>query len=418
MVKFIDSTQKLQKYLTQNLPSIPSDRNVENSVYKIDLPSSLTCGEDCDQSCLVCVGSGECVSCRQGFKVSRLDNTKCISFPNTYLKILEKNKYEGLFSDKKSIKIEIKFDHSLEINNLIIDKKLAFTIAQNYEPFTDFSDVTFKLTQQSQTLVIEFKISKALTKATLTISAELIKSIQVKVPKNFKELETRMENLKLEDKNITVEDINLFFSADLAVISAAVKPIQSTTKVITLGVIATNAPGSSNMITVMQYFSFLSLVNIPSLPQNYDSFMDIFRENVFDIMPNLLEVDESNHQMEDQKVVNVTSSGDVKNGSLRILSKKSNPNQYCDLNSKFSTLGLNCLMLNNTGNILLELLMFAFFKAMLKLILMLIPEKKSENQVDNSKQTPENKGLIDQKEKTNKFASDKQEIEVNQVKID
>jgi hypothetical protein len=33
VVKFIGSTQKLQKYPTQNLPIIPSDRNVENSVY-------------------------------------------------------------------------------------------------------------------------------------------------------------------------------------------------------------------------------------------------------------------------------------------------------------------------------------------------------------------------------------------------
>ncbi len=46
------------------------------------------------------------------------------------------------------------------------------------------------------------------------------------------------------------------------------------------------------MVKVMQYFDFLRLINIEDLPMNYLTFMSIFNENLFDFIPNWLEVEE------------------------------------------------------------------------------------------------------------------------------
>jgi hypothetical protein len=129
-----------------------------------------------------------------------------------------------------------------------------------------------------------------------------------------------------------VPEIDMFFSSDLETIQAVAKPAKNTLKAATLMFILTNPVTAIQMVKLLQYFEFLRLVNVKKIPSNFMAFLEMFNENVLDIMPNLLEASEE----PDQKAETDTESSDGE----RILASLedqavSSENKYCNFHGKF-----------------------------------------------------------------------------------
>jgi hypothetical protein len=164
----------------------------------------------------------------------------------------------------------------------------------------------------------------------------------------------------LEQKEIEVQDINIYFAEDLQTVEGAVAPIKNTMKTATALVVVSNPITAMQMVKLMQYFDFLRLVNIKELPANFSEFLEIFSSNVLDIMPNPLEAkedtgDEDVPEDEEERILSDFDSMPV-----------SSSNRYCHLHNKFSGQDLSCLILNNVGNLYIEVVLFFLLKAFLK----------------------------------------------------
>lgn len=54
-----------------------------------------------------------------------------------------------------------------------------------------------------------------------------------------------------------------------------------------------NPASAVSMIQLLQYFEMLNLINVKKLPLNFKAFMEFFSQNLFDMVPNFIEVDEN-----------------------------------------------------------------------------------------------------------------------------
>jgi hypothetical protein len=63
--------------------------------------------------------------------------------------------------------------------------------------------------------------------------------------------------------------------------------------VATIAIVGANPATAISMVKVMQCMDLLKIINIPKLPANFRAFLDLFKDNMFDMMPNLFKRCES-----------------------------------------------------------------------------------------------------------------------------
>jgi hypothetical protein len=88
------------------------------------------------------------------------------------------------------------------------------------------------------------------------------------------------------------------------------------------------------MVKLLQYFEFLRLVNVKKIPSNFLAFLEMFNENVLDIMPNLLESSEEPPETADPE----DEHSDSENGRILVGMDDeavSEENKYCRFHGKF-----------------------------------------------------------------------------------
>jgi hypothetical protein len=84
-----------------------------------------------------------------------------------------------------------------------------------------------------------------------------------------------------------VPNINLFFSGNPETIAKGAQTASTTISVLTLAIGGANPATAISMVKVMQCMDLLKIINIPKLPANFRAFLDLFKDNMFDIMPNV-----------------------------------------------------------------------------------------------------------------------------------
>jgi hypothetical protein len=80
--------------------------------------------------------------------------------------------------------------------------------------------------------------------------------------------------------------------------------------------------------------------------------MDMFNDNLFDLIPNPFATEET-----------------VKIGERRVLLSEETRHKYCNLNLRLIYLDIECLILNNSGNIVFEFLIYILVKVILFLVI-------------------------------------------------
>jgi hypothetical protein len=99
--------------------------------------------------------------------------------------------------------------------------------------------------------------------------------------------ERREKKIRLADPQIIVPNINLFFSGNPETIAKGAQTASTTISVLTLAIGGANPATAISMVKVMQCMDLLKIINIPKLPANFRAFLDLFKDNMFDIMPNV-----------------------------------------------------------------------------------------------------------------------------------
>lgn len=154
----------------------------------------------------------------------------------------------------------------------------------------------------------------------------------------------------------------------------------------------------------------LKIINIPKLPANFRAFLDLFKDNMFDIMPNVFSRSESDEE-ENESTVSTASSGSrrLEAAAAETASEdfswdfgdvKSN-NKFCNLHPKFASVDLNCLLLNNSGEIGFLLLIMLGIKALLKMLVTCVSRRRAQEE-----ELEQIKIEQDQKREADKFAKE------------
>lgn len=119
--------------------------------------------------------------------------------------------------------------------------------------------------------------------------------------------------------------------------------------------------------------------------------MELFESNIFDIIPNPFKVDEEIPNNENKAKVEIAASENQldNNGKRRILAEEIKKNKYCNLHPRLTKLGINCLILNNSGNIGSELLLYCLIKAVL--FALVSCSRKTHVKINNTNQRKDKK---------------------------
>ena len=133
----------------------------------------------------------------------------------------------------------------------------------------------------------------------------------------------------------------------------------------------------------------LKIINIPKLPANFRAFLDLFKDNLFDVMPNLFKKSET-----DEDENSTTSTNSASSGSRRLQAAAATSNEdfnwdfgnvqsnnrYCNIHPKFTSVDLNCMLLNNSGEIGVMLLVMLVIKALLKMLVTFVSRKNAREE--------------------------------------
>lgn len=122
-------------------------------------------------------------------------------------------------------------------------------------------------------------------------------------------------------------------------------------KITTGATIAASATFGLTLIKLFQYFDFLKLINAET-PTNFEAFLKLFESNIFDILPNFLDVDEED---------------------------------LCNLHEILEENELSCLIVNNGGGILGQAFAWILFKLVIYLLCIYFIGKKYMPEKDEEK---------------------------------
>lgn len=130
-----------------------------------------------------------------------------------------------------------------------------------------------------------------------------------------------------QNDEITQENVD-FFSVNDAIKALSSPTTKSTITALSGVTLAVSPFTGVMMLRLFQIFDMLNFVKV-TLPSNFLKFMELFSSNLFDIMPNFIQMDEKNH---------------------------------CKLDEKFIENEMDCWILNNAGNIFIQLFLALIFK--------------------------------------------------------
>lgn len=200
-----------------------------------------------------------------------------------------------------------------------------------------------------------------------------IKSVLIEVPRDKNHVlynERKPKNLKLLESEVKIKNIQLFFQGNPQVITAGAQATSTAITVTTAAVLGANPATAISMIKIMQCMDLLKIINIPKLPANFVAFLELFKNNMFDVMPNFMSRDESagDTVAEKTETANQTATRIMENDFSEDFSDVKSNNKFCNLHPKFASVDLNCMILNNSGEIGTMVLGLLFLKLLLKLI--------------------------------------------------
>ena len=165
----------------------------------------------------------------------------------------------------------------------------------------------------------------------LDISGELIKADIVITGTSNGLIESSLNPGKYFDKgSVTVNEVNYFSDSTVDTIDKFKQGVTTSLKILNIALLLTSASMGVAVLKVFQAFDYLRFINI-DLPVNVERFLDYFDGNMLDIMPALFEFDEL----------------------------KANCNKHLKLVEN----DMSCLLLNNTGEILTNLIFFIVVKS-------------------------------------------------------
>lgn len=138
------------------------------------------------------------------------------------------------------------------------------------------------------------------------------------------------------------------------------------------------------------------MINLKDLPLNFKAFMEFFSSNLFDMIPNFLEVDEDLEKYDkDSKASRalrrVTQQSSQESDYSALAEDKNNrTNRYCNLNEKLKEQDQRCLILNKSGNRFFILLVFLVLKVASCALAKLLRRRSSKSPANF---TPEDKSM-------------------------
>lgn len=207
------------------------------------------------------------------------------------------------------------------------------------------------------------------------------------------EEERSQGRLLLEDKTIKVSGVTLSADKNDKRIRNLEVPVKATVGAVT-GAMLLLSPGSGmGMLKIIQYYEYLRYINVKDIPENFIEFLNLFSQNVFDFAPNPFETDETDPEKisEAKKLEEEKANADkLQNGDSSRRELQSDPTSeemlpnfsYCKMNQHLVEIEQPCFFLNNSGNHLLQILIYFLVKALVRLLKVMSTPKEKLNPED------------------------------------
>lgn len=299
----------------------------------------------CSPNCEECQDlTGDCLKCSFTFDLNSEKQCQKEEVKHE-LKLQEKNFL------KKTQELHYRFSEEID-KNLNITEILSLNLTDKSNKTVEFSLESLKISEKNkQILIAKIILKKSIENGIFWLTNTT--SLQ-----SNKMIEGR--RFRFKNDNITIENIDFFYSKSTETISKAAKPTQTTIKA--TSAITTVLSGSSGLaqVKLFQCFDILKFVNT-ELPLNFLVFLEIFNESFFDIFPNFLETEE----------VDITSDELITKGA------PSNGYSCVDMHEKIKENDMKCYLLNNQGSIVLQF--FGVLFLFLMVISCVFGGGKSEN---------------------------------------
>ena len=156
--------------------------------------------------------------------------------------------------------------------------------------------------------------------------------------------DTTNDNFFYQEDKIEVSQID-YYDPNSLFVDITSPPVKTSAKIVSAVAVVASPFTGVMMIRLFQIFDLLNFVKI-ILPMNFLQFMQFFSSNLFDIMPNFIQMDEGN---------------------------------ICNLDWKIQEQEMDCFILNNAGNIIIQLAIALVIKCIIFIIKNSQEQKKSND---------------------------------------
>ena len=289
----------------------------------------------CDPSCITCSGSPEaCMSCPQDKRLS--SSNECIEIseePETIPEDTPKNTPSedslilecGEF-DKALTQIMLEFNLPLSTNDKNTDfETLELTIGKAIEDATPIKPEKFEISKSKKKIFIKLKFSEEIEKEFIFIDS-----------KSKLEIHSILPSTPQTPTYFTSYPIKIpisYFSTSLDILISEKGQTSSTViSAFTIILLLGSTHAALILVKLFQLLDYFGYLNI-ELPKNLKIFLSLFESNLFSFVPNIFHSDES--QM------------------------------GCELHEKLHSLDSHCLLLNNVGEYVMQIMVFIGLKIIL-----------------------------------------------------
>ena len=183
-----------------------------------------------------------------------------------------------------------------------------------------------------------------------------------------------MAHLRFKDESIQVKNINIYSSQLLKSLEIAKAPTEFSLQALTLTVFAINPFQGLQMLKLFQYFDYLRLVNVDNIPKNFEKMLEYFENNILDIVPNPFKFKEYYGSYDDSQntlrrnLVEIEANNESFSQENSIYSNHERK-EYCRMHPLLINRELDCLFLNNAGNMIFELIIYGVVKLILLIVI-------------------------------------------------
>lgn len=237
---------------------------------------------------------------------------------------------------------------------------LTFSQPVRVEDFAN--SLTFEMKKEDTTPFIQFEVEKIervvqpnrnhQIKITLKFSTDITNGTFIINPKS-PEVNLSIFKSDLNNSNTLSTETSLIISKITHIDSILSKPLEITSKtlgysfnLLVLAMMLLNMPMAVTMIKLYQSFGILVLINI-DLPANITNFFDFFKNDMFNLLPEIELVNEENMD--------------------------------CATRAKFEDEEFSCSVLNNTSMIIIQFIILGLLKLVLSLSVHLLKKKERKN---------------------------------------